>query len=158
VVGNLYPPDPVTRKPLQFQTLKIYIEFLCYGESGLLGYTNHLVSTSDAVKGLEQELEKTQGDCLRENVVLQNSIAKHVADLDAVNSRWAEREKDLLAASREEIVEFKSELESLKAQCTALEQELERNELKYKSNLVILQQEHQEATDQHQQQLESRML
>lgn len=156
--GNLYPLDPVTRKPPHFQTLKTYIEFLCHGESGLLGYTNHLVSTSDAVKGLEQELEKTRADCLREKVVLLNTIAKHVFDLDAVNSRWAEREKGLLAASREEIVEFQSESESLKARCTTLEEQLQRNELSYKSNLVILQQKHRETTDQHQQQLESRML
>lgn len=66
--GNLYPTDPLTRKPPQFGTLKSCLEFLCHGESGLLGYTKRLVSTNDAIVGLEQELEKARTDCIREKV------------------------------------------------------------------------------------------
>ena len=47
--GNLYPINHITKKPPQFQTVKDYLEFLCHGDSSLLGYIKHLVSTSDIV-------------------------------------------------------------------------------------------------------------
>lgn len=60
VDGNLYPTDPVTRKPPEFRTVKSLVEFVCHGESGLLGYTKKLASTNDVVKGLEHELGRTR--------------------------------------------------------------------------------------------------
>lgn len=42
VDGSLYPPDPATNSPPEFKTTKQYLEFLCHGESGMLGYTKRL--------------------------------------------------------------------------------------------------------------------
>jgi predicted nucleic acid-binding Zn-ribbon protein len=156
--GNLYPTDPLTRKPPQFGTLKSCLEFLCHGESGLLGYTKRLVSTNDAIVGLEQELEKARTDCIREKVGLQNSVANLKSELDAANSRWAMRSADLLAGSTEEINMLKSESESLRSRCVALEDQLERNEYNYRNNLLQLRQQGQEAADQHAEEISLAML
>ena len=40
--GRIYPIDPSTRQPPTFRTTKQYIEYLCEGESGMLGYTKRL--------------------------------------------------------------------------------------------------------------------
>ena len=143
---NLYPIDPVTGKPPQFHTVKSYLEFLCHGESGLLGYSKHLVSTCDSVKGLEQQLEETQADALRKTVDLQNSIALLKQELDIVNSSWAQRSEELLAGSREEIATLKTESNLLRSQCVTLEEELYKNEDSYNSNLTMAkEQERQDA-------------
>lgn len=51
--GNLYPTYSFTWLPLQFRS---YPEFLCHGDSDLLGYSKLLVTTNDTLKGLEHEL------------------------------------------------------------------------------------------------------
>ena len=135
--GNLYPIDPVTGKPPQFHRVKSYLEFLCHGESGLLGYSRHLVSTCDSVKGLEQQLEETQADALRKTVDLQNSIALLKQELDVANSGWAQRSEELLVGSREEIATLKTESDLLRSRCVTLEEELYKNEDSYNSNLTM---------------------
>lgn len=42
VDGKLYPNDPASDCPPKFETIKEYLEFLCEGESGMLGYTKRL--------------------------------------------------------------------------------------------------------------------
>ena len=56
--GCLYPADPATKSPPCFSTTKEYLEFLCRGEGGMLGYTKRLeagVSESggQSMQGLE---------------------------------------------------------------------------------------------------------
>ena len=41
VNGTLYPVDPLTNSPPCFTTMK-YLEFLCHGKEGMLGYTKCL--------------------------------------------------------------------------------------------------------------------
>ena len=124
---NLYHIGPLTRKPLQFGTLKSCLEFLCHWKLGLLGYTKRLVRTNNAIVGLEQELEKSRANCICEKVGLQNFVANLMSKLDAANSRWAMRLADLLAGSIEEIIMLKSKFESLRSLCVALKDHLERN-------------------------------
>ena len=40
--GSIYPTDPSTRMPPPFMTLKAFIEFVCNGQTGLLGYVERL--------------------------------------------------------------------------------------------------------------------
>lgn len=42
VDGTLYPIDPLTNSPPCFTTTKEYLEFLCHGKEGMLGYTKRL--------------------------------------------------------------------------------------------------------------------
>ena len=46
VDGGLYPMDPATNSPPCFSTTKEYLEFLCHGEQGMLGYTKRLSSAA----------------------------------------------------------------------------------------------------------------
>ena len=117
--------------------MKNSLEFLCHGESGLLGYSRHLVSTCDLVKGLEQQLEETQDDALRKTVDLQNSIVLLKQELDVANSGWAQHSEELLAGSREEIATLKTESDLLRSRCVTLEEELYKNEDSYNSNLTM---------------------
>ena len=135
--GNLYPTDLVMGKPPQFHIVKSYLEFLCHGEFGLLGYSRHLVSTYNLVKGLEQQLEETQVDALWKIVDLQNSIALLKQELDVANSGWTQRFEKLLAGSREEIATLKSEFDLLRSRCVTLKEELYRNENSYNNNLTM---------------------
>lgn len=48
VDGRLYPTDPATQLPPTFSTVKEYMEFLCEGERGMLGYTKRLKAGENA--------------------------------------------------------------------------------------------------------------
>ena len=47
VDGRLYSVDPATQMPPTFRSTKEYLEFLCNGEQGMLGYTKRLKAGED---------------------------------------------------------------------------------------------------------------
>ena len=48
VDGHLYPVDPATECSPPFSNTKQYLEFLCHGEMGMLGYTKRLKAMLDS--------------------------------------------------------------------------------------------------------------
>jgi len=58
VDGGLYPVDPATNSPPSFRTTKEYLEFLCHGEQGMLGYikrisdVQEILNLQSTVRGL----------------------------------------------------------------------------------------------------------
>lgn len=79
--GALYPEDPATKRTPCFNTLKQFLQFLCHGEDGLLGYTKRLrdivppsgsvdriqstTSLENCVISLEKELARHEQDSIR---------------------------------------------------------------------------------------------
>lgn len=59
--GQLYPTDPSTKRPPPFSTVKEYLEFVCKGENGMLGYIKRLRTDENGYRGGEsvQSLEST---------------------------------------------------------------------------------------------------
>lgn len=145
--GNMYPADPVTGKPPPFQTLKSYLEFLCHGNSGLLGYCNHLVSACDQVKGFQQQLEETQAHSLRKTLELQESIALLTEELNSSRAQGAE-----------EIVMLKRESDLFKYRCAELEEELQRRQDGFEINLRIAKEQGRATADEDLLRLEQELL
>lgn len=60
VDGRIWPIDPRTEEPPSFRSTKDYLEFLCEGENGMLGYTKRL-KTGGSVQELESRVSTLQG-------------------------------------------------------------------------------------------------
>lgn len=60
VDGRIWPADPRTEEPPSFRSTKDYLEFLCEGENGMLGYTKRL-KTGGSVQELETRVSTLQG-------------------------------------------------------------------------------------------------
>ena len=58
VDGCIYPPDPLTQRPPQFEGLTSFVKFACEGNEGLYGYTCRLVS--QGLAGVHQTLTNMQ--------------------------------------------------------------------------------------------------
>ena len=59
VDGRMYPVDPRTQEPPSFKSTKEYLEFLCEGESGMLGYTKRL-KAGDNIHQMESVVSTLQ--------------------------------------------------------------------------------------------------
>lgn len=111
--GSLYPPDPATDSPPEFTTTKQYLEFLCHGESGMLGYTKRLkIAGSDSdgnmrwrpiadslqsivrsleerVRGYENETQQLQSQCHQLHVevrTMSTAEACHIEERQQLES------------------------------------------------------------------------
>ena len=76
VDGRLYPDDPDTKCPPRFSTTKEYLEFLCHGESGMLGYTKHLkaLGSDSSLRPIVQSLESSVS-------ILQSRVTSYEHDI-----------------------------------------------------------------------------
>ena len=58
VDGCIYPPDPLTGRPPQFEGLTSFVKFACEGNEGLYGYTCRLAT--QGLAGVHQTLANMQ--------------------------------------------------------------------------------------------------
>lgn len=126
VDGSLYPVDLATSLHPCFRTLKEYLEFLCHGEGGMLGYTKCLgslvTSLQLTVRGYEFDIH-----CLRQQ---HEECRRHIDNLKSTVS--------LLGEERERLV---SELVNSEATCTELRTSLLAAAEGFRATVVSLQAE-----------------
>lgn len=119
VDGGIYPADPLTSAPPTFRSLKQFLEFICLGEGGMLGYCNRLLAVGSGLERpngeLEEELRASQfqnATMTRTNAILraqlEESQSKLQLALDSVNVQCLERER--LAADFKDLERHHSEL------------------------------------------------
>lgn len=65
--GRLYPKDPITNSTPPFKDITSLLHFARNGYNGLLGYTQHLEATSNALT-LERDLFEKENTCLRKTM------------------------------------------------------------------------------------------
>ena len=65
--GRLYPKDPITNSTPPFKDITSLLNFAGNGYNGLLGYTQHLEATSNALT-LERDLFEKENICLRKTM------------------------------------------------------------------------------------------
>lgn len=138
VDGSLYPVDPATSLHPCFSTLKEYLEFLCHGEGGMLGYTKRLgsavTSLQSTVRGYESDIQclrQQHEECRRhiDNLTSTASLLGHererlISELVNSEATCTELRISLLAAAegfRESVVSLQTELSKSKSACEDLQ-------------------------------------
>lgn len=131
VDGALYPADPATNSPPSFTTTKEYLEFLCHGEEGMLGYTKRLSvgdvgsSRSNATGGPHYSEQMVMG--------LQSKVSQYAHDIQHLRQQCEELQlvarSMSSAASRltEERTVLQNDVRILEATCSELRLSLTRS-------------------------------
>ena len=138
VDGGLYPMDPATNSPPRFSTTKEYLEFLCHGEQGMLGYTKYLSSAAtrlqSMVRGYEEDihylqqqyevhrgavesLSNTTTELVQEHVRLQTEVGNLEATCEALRMSYATAAE----TSRGTILSLETKLARSRASCEELQ-------------------------------------
>lgn len=150
VDGSLYPVDPTTNSPPQFKTTKQYLEFLCHGESGMLGYTKRLktaVTDSDTSIRWRLENESLQSivRSLEEKVIgYENEIQQLQSQCQQLHVEVATM-STASACHMEERQQLESDVKTLENTCLELKVLLTRTErtmgaehLRYQEEVRVL--------------------
>jgi hypothetical protein len=156
--GSIYPQDPSTGHPPAFRTLKEFLEFVCHGQAGLLGYVEKLAgpngySTND-VRILQQKVLDLNVCTNTEIERLKHFIEYLLNELDVVKKRWATQVVELQQVRTDEMNSYQLQSECLREQCLALKRDLEINLEAYKQHLGVYEFQAREATRAHEQALE----
>ena len=125
VDGNLYPTDPATNSAPAFRTIKEYIEFLCNGERGMLGYIKRLsAGTADSAVG---DGYRKRAACLEETVVrLQSKVIAYEHDIQQWRllanefQNQARSMSDATARHNEERLQLQNDVRVLETVCCDL--------------------------------------
>ena len=152
VDGCLYPVDPATQMPPTFHSTKEYLEFLCNGEQGMLGYTKRLKAGENAqtmermtlalqskVTGYEAEIQQLRILCerLESLATCMSSVANEDAigrqklccNIEALEARCGELGAMLMQCEHDHVVESTDHHQKVEA----LEEELRRCNVEYKT-------------------------
>ena len=156
--GSIYPTDPSTGHPPAFKTLKAFLEFVCHGQAGLLGYVEKLAgpngySTND-VRILQQKVLDLNVCTNTEIERLKHFIEYLLNELDVVKKRWATQVVELQQVRTDEMNSYQLQSECLREQCLTLKHDLEINLEAYKQHLGVYEFQAREATHAHEQALE----
>lgn len=129
--------DPATNLPPSFRTTKEYLEFLCHGEQGMLGYTKRLRSAAtslqsiirgyevdmqylrqqhEAHRRLVESLSTTATELVQERVRLQRVVENLEALCETLRMELAAAAED----SRGTIISLETELSTSRASCEEL--------------------------------------
>ena len=153
--GSIYPPDPSTEIPPTFRTLKSFLEFVCHGQAGLLGYVERLAGpngySTNLVRILQQKLVDRIVCTTIEIERLQHFIQHLLNELDVVKKQWALQVVELQQVRTEEMKSYQLESEHLREQCLTLQCDLEINLEAYKQHLLVYECQAREATHAHEQ-------
>ena len=151
--GAIYPTDPSTGMPPPFRTLKAFLEFVCHGQAGLLGYVERLSGpngyNTNLVRILEQKLADRNVCTTKEIERLQHLIQHLLNELDVVKKQWALQVVELQQVRTEEMKSYQLESEQLREQCLTLQRDLEINLEAYKQHLLVYECQAREATHAH---------
>ena len=148
--GSIYPADPSTGMPPPFRTLKSFLEFVCHGQAGLLGYVEKLGGpdgySTNFVRILQQKVLDDNVSTKTEIERLQLFIAHLLNELDVVRKRWALEVVELQQVRTDEMKSYQLQSENLKEQCLTLQRDLEINLDAYKQHLHVYECQATEAT------------
>lgn len=122
--GRLYTVDPATRTPPSFRTTKQYMEYLCEGENGMLGYTKRLRSGSVSIdRTIGQHSGEQMADCVSR---LQSEVSSHErcilqlrAQCDELHVQMSSM-SDAEARHREERLQLEADVKALEITCAGL--------------------------------------
>jgi hypothetical protein len=156
--GSIYPTDPSTGMPPPFRTLKAFLEFVCHGQAGLLGYVEKLAGpngySTNFVRILQQKVLDHNVSTNAEIERLKHYIGELLSELDVVKKGWAAQVVELQQVRTDEMNSYQLQSEHLREQCLALQRDLEINLAAYKQHLCVYECQAREATHAHEQALE----
>ena len=156
--GSIYPTDPSTGMPPPFRTLKSFLEFVCHGQAGLLGYVEKLAGpnghSTNFVRILQQKVLDHNVSTNTEIERLKHYIGELLSELDVVKKGWAAQVVELQQVRTDEMNSYQLQSEHLREQCLALQRDLEINLTAYKQHLCVYECQAREATRAHEQALE----
>ena len=156
--GSIYPTNPSTGMPPPFRTLKAFLEFVCHGEAGLLGYVEKLAGpngySTNFVRLLQQKVLE-QNVCTNTEIGrLQHFVGHLLSELEVVKKGWATQVVELQQVRTDEMNSSQLHSERLREQCRTLQRDLERNLAQYNQALSVYECQAREATHAHAQALE----
>ena len=156
--GSIYPTDPSTGMPPPFRILKAFLEFVCHGQTCLLGYVEKLAGpnghSTNFVRILQQKVLE-QNVCTNTEIGrLQHFVGHLLSNLEVVKKRWATQVVELQQVRTDEMSSSQLLSEHLREQCLTLQRDLKINLAQYKQHLSVYECQAREATHAHEQTLE----
>lgn len=145
--GGLYPMDPATNSPPCFNTTKTYLEFLCHGDGGMLGYTKRLsgagmngtlMDLQSTIQVYEEDIRRLQEECEVQRGIVE-SMSQSTTELVQERNRLQSEVGNLEATCEELRMSLAVATQRSQETMNSLEADLSRCKASYEKLQVDVQ-------------------